>query len=53
MLGINSTREPIKGIFAEEIREGVRRISTGNLNEADKRKIRRSRKVLQKYEAVW
>ena len=53
MLGINSTREPIKGIFAEEICEGVRRISTGNLNEADKRKIRRSRKVLQKYEAVW
>ena len=53
MLGINSPRTPIHGSFADEIRESVRRISTGQLNEEDKRRIRRSRKVLSKYEAVW
>jgi hypothetical protein len=53
MLGIDTPHNPVKGKFAEEIRETVRRVSTGCLNEADKSRLRRSRKVLQKYDAVW
>jgi hypothetical protein len=53
MLGINSPHVPVEGKFAEEIRATVRRMSTGRLNEADKRRIRRSRKVLQNFDAVW
>jgi hypothetical protein len=53
MLGIDSPHVPIEGKFADEIRATIRRVSTGSLNEADKRRIRRSRKVLQKFDAVW
>ena len=53
MLGINSPHVPVEGKFSEEIRATVRRMSTGRLNEADKRRIRRSRKVLQNFDAVW
>ena len=53
MLGIDTPHKPIEGKFAEEIREVVHRMSTGRLNEADKRRIRRSKKVLQRYNAVW
>ncbi len=53
MLGIDSPHVPVEGKFAEEIRATIRRVSTGSLNEADKRRIRRSRKVLQKFDAVW
>ena len=53
MLGIDSPHVPVEGKFAEEIRATIRRMSTGCLNEADKRCISRSRKVLQKFDAVW
>jgi hypothetical protein len=53
MLGINSLRTPIQGTFADEIRESVHRVTTGHLNESDKSRMRRSRKVLSRYEAVW
>ena len=53
MLGIDTPPVPVEGKFAEEIRATVHRVSTGRLNEADKRRIRRSRKVLQKFDAVW
>jgi hypothetical protein len=53
MLGIDTPHIPVEGKFAEEIRATVRRVCTGQLTEADKRRIRRSRKVLQKYDAVW
>ena len=53
MLGIDSVHTPIQGSFADEIRESVRRITTGHLNEADRSRMRRSRKVLSRYEAVW
>ena len=53
MLGIDSPHVPVEGNFAEEIRATVQRVSTGRLNEADKRRIRRSRKILQKFDAVW
>ena len=53
MLGIDTPHKPIEGKFADEIRDVVRRMSTGKLNESDKKMIRRSRKVLEKYDAVW
>ena len=53
MLRIDSPHVPVEGKFAEEIRATVQRVSTGRLNEADKRRIRRSRKILQKFDAVW
>ena len=53
MLGIDSPHTPVEGKFAQEIRATIRRVSTGCLNEADKRRIRRSRKVLQNFDAVW
>ena len=53
MLGIDTPHVPVEGKFAEEIRATVHRMSTGRLNEADKRRIRRSRKVLQKFDTVW
>lgn len=53
MLGIETPHVPVEGKFAQEIRATIRRVSTGCLNEADKRRIRRSRKVLQNFDAVW
>ena len=53
MLGIDTPHSPVGGKFAEEIRATIRRVSTGHLNEADKRRIRRSHHVLQKFDAVW
>ena len=53
MLGIDTPHKPIKGKFAEEIREAVRRLSTGALNDADKKRICRSKKVLKRYNAIW
>lgn len=53
MLGIDTPHVPVEGKFAEEIRATVHRVSTGNLNEADKRRIRRTRRVLKKFDAVW
>ncbi len=40
MLGIDTPHSPVGGKFAEEIRATIRRVSTGHLNEADKRRIR-------------
>jgi len=53
MLGIDTPHQPIKGKFAEDIRETVHRMTTGRLNEVDMKRISRSRNILQKYNAVW
>ena len=53
MFGIDSPHAPVEGKFAKEIRATVQRVSTDLLNEADKRRIRRSRKILKKFDAVW
>ena len=53
MLGIDTPHVPVQGKFAEEIRATMHRVSTGQLNDADKRRVRRSRKVLQNFDAVW
>lgn len=53
MLGIKSSRTPIGGDIAKEIRSAVARISTGQLNEKDKASINRSIESLNRYKANW
>ena len=53
MLGIESNREPIKEPIASQIRDAVRRISTGCLNDEDKRIINESNELKNKYHATW
>lgn len=53
MLGIESPRRPIVGQFAKELREALVRARTGNLNQSETESIRRSERVLKKYNAIW
>lgn len=53
MLGFDTPHKPIEGKFANEIRETVRRVSTGNLNDCDRNRMARSSKVLKRYNAIW
>ena len=53
MLGMESNREPIKEPIASKIRDAVRRISTGRLNDEDKRIIDESNELKNKYHAIW
>lgn len=53
MLGIDTPHKPVEGKFAEEIRDAVRRVTTRKLNDADKRRISRSRRILERFDAVW
>lgn len=46
MLGVVSPREPIVGRFAQEVRDTLTRLSSGNLNEAD-----RERQAFRKQDA--
>ena len=53
MLGIDNKRSPIQEPFASQIRDVVRRISTGQLNEQDKQVIKESEETGRAYHAVW
>lgn len=53
MLGIDTPHKPVEGKFAEEIRDAVLRVTSKKLNDADKRRLRRSRQVLARFDAVW
>ena len=53
MLGLETPHKPLKGRFAKEFREALVRARTGNLNQSEKASVRRSEKVLSKYNAVW
>lgn len=53
MLGIDTERLPIKDPFASQIRDAVRRISTGQLNEDDMRAVEEAKKRRSTYHAVW
>lgn len=54
MLGIDSKETPVvTGIYADEIREAVRRAYQGQLNEADRKVAARSASIKQEYDAVW
>lgn len=48
MLGINSKREPIRGEYAKLIRELMRRVYSGQLNERIWSKSADTRKYLSK-----
>lgn len=53
MLGLETPHKPITGQFAKEIREALLRARTGNLNQSEKESVRRSKRVLRRYNAVW
>lgn len=53
MLGMESNREPIKEPIASKIRDAVRRITTGCLNDEDKRIIEESNEMKNRYHAIW
>lgn len=55
MLGVKTPNEMINGMFAENIREQVRRISTHNFNVDDKKEIsrRNNLRANSQYSVVW
>lgn len=53
MLGKEFPHKPVTGQFAKELREALVRARTGNLNQSEIASVRRSEKVLSKYNAVW
>ena len=53
MLGINSKREPVRGEYAKEIRELMRRVYSGQLNERDLELIRRHKEILKQRQYTW
>ena len=53
MLGVNIKREPVKGKFAREIRERMRRILYEELNENDKKEIHKHKQVMKNVTVIW
>lgn len=54
MLGFERNKPFIvSGKYAKELRERLERYRTGNFNEEDKCMIERSKKILNKYKAIW
>ena len=53
ILSIKSSRTPIGGDIAKEIRSAVARIFTDKLNEKDRASINRSVESLSRYKANW
>ena len=53
MLNINTKRELVTGSFAREIRERMRRIQSGKLNEDDLAEIRKHREIMKGVTVVW
>lgn len=54
MLGMDSKETPVvTGSYAQEIREAVRRVQTGQLSETERKIAARSTKISHEYEAVW
>ena len=43
MLGINSPRELVKGLFAQNVRDSLHRATTGNLTASEKKHARISK----------
>ena len=54
MLGIDSKETPVvTGIYAEEVRDALRRVHLGLPNEAGQKIAARSANIKREYEAVW
>jgi hypothetical protein len=53
MLGIKTRRAPIGGDVANQIRDAVARVATGQLNERDLASMKRSKEALSRYDIHW
>ncbi|MBO4800907.1 MAG: capsular biosynthesis protein [Bacteroidaceae bacterium] len=53
MLGIKTRRAPIGGDIADQIRDAVARVATGQLNERERAQVERSKRLSEQYEAHW
>jgi len=53
MLGVNSPRELVSGEFAKNVRDALRRASTGHLTEEEKRARRQLKATQKEWTAVW
>lgn len=53
MLGIKTNRNPISGDAAQDIRQAIQRISTGNLNNQEKEMVAHTKAVLNKFNVRW
>ena len=53
MLGVSVKREPVRGKFAREIRERMRRILSEELNESDRKEIRKHKQIMKDITVVW
>ena len=53
MLGIKTRRTPVTGDIADNIRDAVGRVATGQLNECEKESVKRSKELLSRYNFKW
>lgn len=53
MLGIETRRTPINGDIADNIRNAVARVATGQLNKREKASVERSKILRRQYKARW
>lgn len=53
MLGIKTSRKPIVGDVANQIRDAVERVATRQLNEHDMASVKRSKEAMSRYDIHW
>ena len=53
MLGIEKINIVIEEPFASQIREKLRRYHNNELTEEERERIEKSKRILEKYNAIW
>ena len=53
MLGINSPRELVKGLFAQNVRDSLHRATTGNLTASEKKARQNLKNASREWTIVW
>lgn len=53
MLGVKENRTVITGIYADKMRDAIRRKYTNTPNEDDIKTKERAEKILKEYSVVW
>lgn len=53
MLGIEKINVIIKEPFASQIREKLRRYRNNELTKEERKQVEKSKKILEKYNAIW
>ena len=53
MLGIEKINVVIKEPFASQIREKLKRYRNNELTEEERKQVEKSKKILEKYNAIW